>query len=129
MPRLYKNKTPYNKMSQEFYSNKKLAKANKKMQNTVDVAYNKQNSEAEQLKTSEGDFMNITLDKQMVENLKRQYNDDWKNYVSGSLKAGSTNESKLATWYHLNDAYSRGLASIAAVETQEWGMFYPVYMS
>jgi hypothetical protein len=100
------------------YSNKKSAEANRKMQETSNAAYNQQNAEAEQLKVSEGDFMNTALGKNMIENLRRQYSDAWKRDVSGGLKGGRTDEAKLASATNLNDAYARNLAHIAAIGTQ-----------
>ena len=100
------------------YSNKKSKEANDKMRETADAAYKQQNAEAEQLKASEGDFMNTAMDKQMVEQLRRQYNDAYKRNVSGGLKAGNTDEQKLAASSNLNDAYANNLAHIASVGTQ-----------
>ena len=42
-------------------SNKRSADANRKMQDPSDAAYRQQRAEAEQLKASEGDFMNTAL--------------------------------------------------------------------
>jgi hypothetical protein len=103
------------------YSNWKSAEANKKMQATSDAAHAQQNAEAEQLKVSEGDFMNTALGKNMIENLRRQYSDAVKRDVSGGLKSGRTDEQKLAASSNLNDAYARNLAHIAAVGTQYRG--------
>jgi hypothetical protein len=100
------------------YANKKSAEANKEMQKTANDAYNQQNAEAEQLKASEGDFLNTALGKQMIENLKRQYSDAVRRDVSGGLKQGNTDEQKLAAKSNLDDAYAKNLAHIASVGTQ-----------
>ena len=103
------------------YSNKKSAEANRKMRDTSEAAYNQQNAEAEQLKAAEGDFLNTAYGKQLIDNLKRQYSDAYKRNVSGGLKAGQTDEAKLASASNLNDAYARNLAHIAAIGTQYRG--------
>ena len=46
------------------------------------------------------------------------YNDAYKRNVSGGLKAGNTDEQKLAASSNLNDAYANNLAHIASVGTQ-----------
>jgi len=91
---------------------------NEEMKKTAEAAELQQNAEAEQLKASEGDFMNTALGKQMVEQLRRQYNDAYKRNVSGGLKQGNTEEQKIAASANINDAYAKGLSNIAAVGTQ-----------
>jgi len=99
-------------------SNIRSKAANEKMKATADAAYKQQNAEAEQLKASEGDFMNTAIGKQMTEQLRRQYSDAIKQNVSGGLKAGQTEEQKIASSANINDAYAKGLSNIAAVGTQ-----------
>ena len=99
-------------------SNIHSAEANRWMGETSDAAFKQQNAEAEQLKASEGDFMNTALGKQMMESLRRQYNDARKRDVSGGLKHGQTEESKIASAANLGDTYAKSLANIAATGTQ-----------
>jgi predicted transcriptional regulator len=70
------------KLGSSIYSNVKSKQANEAMAQKADEAYKQQNAESEQLKAQEGDFMNTAMGKQMVEQLRRQYNDAYKRNAS-----------------------------------------------
>lgn len=103
------------------YSEVKSKEANKKKLGVLGSRVSTQLGEAERLEATEGDFLKTALGKGYMENLKNEYRDSLKATTQSGLKAGQSDEAKIAGRESAAGQYAKGLSRLAQVGTQYRG--------
>ena len=99
------------------YGGIKSAEQMKKAEQSAKNLYSSTTGEAERLELSEGDFLNTALGKGYMTELKNNYRDALTRNVENGMKAGQTEEAKVAGRESANKSYAEGLNRLAQVGT------------